>query len=228
MGDSPRRSRRYVPPVTRGARGSAVLLLVALAVAGCGVVPEPGSASPVPGATPGEASGSATATSSGSAATSSASPSAPTSTPTPTATAATGGGALIPLAIEQRHPNGSVLRLRGVALAPTSISVQVEVVNGLDRLIRLAYTVGNRELRLEDDRGSSYQFVPPPDNELLQIEPRGTLSGTLVFYGVPDPAATALRIQFNGPRNGPLSNAANTTESATEAIPTFSATIPLR
>lgn len=131
-----------------------------------------------------------------------------------------------PLAIEQGHPNGSILRVTGSTVEPTSITVQVEVINGLSREIRLAYA-GNT-VRLDDDAGNTYEFIPPGDNPDLQIRGRGTLTGELVFYGVLDEEATALRLQTSASESGPLDAVDVEAESAdVYLLVRFSVDIPL-
>lgn len=156
----------------------------------------------------------------------SASPSEPeSSSPSASASESSSPTAFRPLDIEQRHPNGSVLRVTGVAVAPTSITLQVEVVNGLSGPIFLGY-VSNSVL-LEDDRGGTYEFIPPADNEDLQIEGRGTLTGEFVFYGVPDEGATSLLMQTNVNASVPARDIDVSSQMDNSPYPEFSVDIPL-
>lgn len=98
-----------------------------------------------------------------------------------------------PLSLEQRHPNGSVLRLTGISFGPTSITLAVEAVNGYTEEIRLN-ALG---IQLRDDVGNRYNFVKPEQNSELEILPGATLRGNLTFLGVLDRRATSLRLLVN-------------------------------
>jgi hypothetical protein len=200
--------------MTRVACGAA---LVAVLLAGCDTGAEPGAA---PSVTPGSPALAPAATE---PTPSPHGPASPTAAPSVSATAGSAGTTVVD--VEQRHPNGSVLRVTGVTVAATSITLQVEVVNGLADRIFLGYS-GNT-MRLDDDLGTTYEFLPPPDNEDLEIEGRGTLTGSFVFYGVPDPAATSLRLQSGVSGDGPRRTADVQSQSANETFPVFTVDIPL-
>ena len=95
----------------------------------------------------------------------------PSRSGSPTGTAAVGSTAERALEVEQRHPNGSVLRVHGITIEPTSITSQVEIINGYEQAIALGFS-GNT-VRLEDNEGRTFEFIPPPDNEDLEIQQRG-------------------------------------------------------
>ena len=64
-----------------------------------------------------------------------------------------------------------MLRVRGITIEPTSITSQVEIINGYEQAIALGFS-GNT-VRLEDNEGRTFEFIPPPDNEDLEIQQRG-------------------------------------------------------
>lgn len=97
------------------------------------------------------------------------------------------------LDIQQRHPNGSVLRVLGVSLGATSIGVEVEALNGFTAEIVL----NNRGVHLVDDLGNAYNFVEPEQNSSMKVAPGAVLSGTLTFIGRVEEDATSLRLLIN-------------------------------
>lgn len=97
------------------------------------------------------------------------------------------------LELEQRHPNGSLVKVTAIAFAPTSVTVSVEAINGYTRQIEL----NARRIHLVDDKGNAFNFVEPAQNSDMQITPGGTLTGDLTFLGVLDRQATSLRLTFN-------------------------------
>lgn len=95
--------------------------------------------------------------------------------------------------LELRHPNGTVVRVQRVSFAPTSISVDVEAVNGFTKNIAL----NQRGVHLADDLGNGYNFVAPQDNTKLVVASGATLTGTLSFLGPIDRKATSLKLLIN-------------------------------
>ena len=94
------------------------------------------------------------------------------------------------------HPNGMTILVDTVSFLPSSIVVDVEIFNpGVNR--RRLNPSGS--LLLTDDRGRSYPFLSPPDNPEMQIAPRSHVFGRLVFLGVVDWQARALRLSINHP-----------------------------
>jgi hypothetical protein len=91
------------------------------------------------------------------------------------------------LDIEMRNPDGTVLTISHIAIEDDSILVDMEIVNGSPRRISIHSTAGGEgELRLVDDAGNSYSFVPPPGEAsavYTTIEQGETLSGTYAFLG---------------------------------------------
>ncbi len=102
-------------------------------------------------------------------------------------------GELTDLDIQQRHPNGTVLRVLGISLGPTSIAVEVEALNGFTQEI----TLNGPGVHLVDDLGNSYNFVEPEQNAQMNVAPGAVLSGTLTFIGRVDKDATSLRLLIN-------------------------------
>ena len=70
-----------------------------------------------------------------------------------------------PLDIQQRHPNGTVLKVLGVSVGDTSTAVEVEALNGFTEDIDLN-ALG---VHLVDDLGNSYNFVEPEQNADLEV-----------------------------------------------------------
>jgi len=117
----------------------------------------------------------------------------------PKTSAGPAGGAATsqPLALEQRHPNGTVLRLTRITPAPTSLTLTVEAVNGYTQKIELNLS----GIQLRDDVGNAYNFVEPEQNEDLEILPGATLRGDLTFLGELDRRATSLKLLVNASRS---------------------------
>lgn len=107
--------------------------------------------------------------------------------------AAEPAGASSDLDIQQRHPNGTVLRVLGVVLADTSTSVEIEAVNGFTEEILL----NDFGIHLVDDLGNPYNFVEPEQNPELTVAPGAVLSGTLTFLGRIEAEAESLRLVIN-------------------------------
>lgn len=97
------------------------------------------------------------------------------------------------LSLEQRHPNGSVLRVADINFEPSSMTLAVEAVNGYTDKIRL----NSQGIHLVDNLGNPYSFFEPEQNSDLEILPGGTLTGKLKFLGVVDRRATDLRLLVN-------------------------------
>jgi len=137
--------------------------------------------------------------------------------PPKTATGPAAGGAATsqPLALEQRHPNGTVLRLTRITPAPTSLSLTVEAVNGYTGKIEL----NSSGVQLRDDVGNSYNFVEPEQNEDLEILPGATLRGDLTFLGELDRRATSLKLLVNASRSKDSIDLAS--RSSTTTFPEF-------
>lgn len=145
--------------------------------------------------------------------------------PRPSASSQDQGSAELPqaqeLALEDRHPNGTLMRVTGIAFAETSISVDVEVVNGYTEEVQL----NSRGMWLADDAGNGYNFVDPEQNSALAVPSGGTLTGTLVFFGVLDGDATSIRLLVNAFNADDTVNLDTRFDRSTD--PEFSFDIPL-
>jgi len=97
------------------------------------------------------------------------------------------------LSLEQRHPNGTVLKVTGIAGAATSTTISIEAVNGFTETI----TLNGRGIHVRDDVGNRYNFVEPEQNADLELLAGATLTGSLTFLGAIDQKATALRLLVN-------------------------------
>jgi hypothetical protein len=97
------------------------------------------------------------------------------------------------LDLEQRHPNGTVLRVTGISFTQSAMTVSVEAVNGYVEPIKL----NDIDMQLVDDLQNVYNFVPPEQNPDLRVDSGGTLTGDLTFLGRLDREATSLRLVVN-------------------------------
>jgi len=102
----------------------------------------------------------------------------------------------IPLELEQRHPNGTLLRLEGVTIGATSLTVRLSAVNGYRDPVTLAQSPFDGMV-VTDDLDTTYNWSQPEENGTLQIEPGGTLDAEVVFLGELDPDATTLTLTSN-------------------------------
>ncbi|CAA9232956.1 MAG: hypothetical protein AVDCRST_MAG76-1273 [uncultured Acidimicrobiales bacterium] len=102
-----------------------------------------------------------------------------------------------PLQLEQRHPNGTVLRVSGIEFGPTSGTVTIEAVNGYTEKVRL----NARGIQLVDNTGTRYNLLEPEQNSELEILPGATLRGDLTFLGELDRKASALKLLVNASRS---------------------------
>jgi hypothetical protein len=92
-----------------------------------------------------------------------------------------------------RHPGGSLLTVRQVEVRERSVALDVSFVNGRPEPVQL----NGRRVWLVDDQGNGYEFSEPEQNSDLEVGAGAELSGTLVFLGVLDPAATELSLKAN-------------------------------
>ncbi|HYT25468.1 MAG TPA: hypothetical protein VEP73_03165, partial [Actinomycetota bacterium] len=108
-------------------------------------------------------------------------------------------GYTAPLDLSTRSPSGLSMKLTAIAVAEDSISLEVVVTNGsqLDRALNNA-----DDLVLVDDKGTSYDVSPPPDNQSVTVRHGTTMRGRLVFAGQLDPAATTLTLVANSTSAG--------------------------
>lgn len=94
------------------------------------------------------------------------------------------------------HVNGTVLKLESISFDDEFITVNFTAINGSIGTIGLAWD-GRQGVILEDDTGHTYPFLPPEDNETLEIEEGERLSGSLIFIGKLREDATSLHLIFN-------------------------------
>lgn len=211
------------------------MALLACAVAGC-TDPPPGDPAPsatASSATPAVSDDAAPSPSAGDAEDATAqetgSEETEVASPSPSASSTVGSDATEAtrsLDLEQRHPNGSVMRVTSLQFEATSMTLGIEVVNGSDTELRLASPLD--DVSLVDDLGGIYEFIRPPDNTNLSVPARGTLTGELVYFGILNPEATALRLQTNDYlRSTDRTVYDPATESTSERSPHFSFEIPL-
>lgn len=92
------------------------------------------------------------------------------------------------------HPNGLVVEVTKVSQGDRTIVLSV-VASAGDVASRLARS--GRETRLEDNSGGTYSLVTPPDNREIEIAPRSTLEGDLVFSGRLGNEAKRLTLRIN-------------------------------
>lgn len=88
------------------------------------------------------------------------------------------------LDIEMRHPRGITVRLTRLAFEGNDIAIDAEIINGADDTMTV---VKNRyasdRLRLVDDAGGIYNFIDPPQDDVIELAPGETVSGTLASAG---------------------------------------------
>ena len=97
---------------------------------------------------------------------------------------------------QANHANGSTVRVTGVTLGETGVSVDVEAVNGHDASISLSSRT-NDPARLTDERGRTYPLVPPTSNPDLEVAEGQVLRGTLQFAGRVPADAQRLTLHVN-------------------------------
>lgn len=97
--------------------------------------------------------------------------------------------------VQANHANGATVLVRAVRFEPAVVEMDVQVVNGSERELRLSPSTD--EAVLLDDRGHRYPLVPPPVDAELRLGEGQTLTGTLRFAGRLAPDAQALTLHFN-------------------------------
>jgi len=125
------------------------------------------------------------------------------------------------LQLEQRHPNGTVLRVSALDFGPVSGTFTVEAVNGYTSKVKLA----SRGVQLIDDKGTRYNFQKPEQNAELEVMPGGTLNGKLTFLGIIDRQATSLRLLVNAGSDDKSVDLAARSDSST--TPAFQFDLPV-
>ena len=103
------------------------------------------------------------------------------------------------LNLEKSHPNGTVLRVDGVAFNSDTIAVQMAVTNSHHGKIKLNELWATREstMILEDNLGNAYRVTPPPENQEIEVEPGTTAQGEFIFLGKVGPSINTLTLTTN-------------------------------
>ena len=98
-----------------------------------------------------------------------------------------------------RHPNGAVLSVRGIAVRPNSIALDVSLINGYIEEIRLVDDAlfRNRDTYLVDDFGNAYRYDRRGSNPELRIAPGQEMTGSVVFLGRVPPEASSFALKTN-------------------------------
>ena len=163
---------------------------VAAAQPSAGASAAPAAPSPSP-------SSAASAASAASASSSSSAPSAAASVAAEAPSEATGAAPLRRVQVdqEQRHPNGTQVRLTGLAVDEQTIKAQVEVINGGDQEVVL--NMWGEDTAITDDQGGRYPLLAPEDNTDLEVEAGSSMVGELVFAGRVPPEVSSLELVFN-------------------------------
>ena len=105
------------------------------------------------------------------------------------------------LDLEQRHPNGVIVRVHRITFDPTFITVELSAVNGFRDEVTLAADPFTG-MTLVDDTGVDYKFIAPDVNDNLRVESGGTLEGQVVFTGELAADARTLTLTLNPGRDG--------------------------
>ncbi|UCZ53403.1 hypothetical protein LGQ02_00925 [Bacillus shivajii] len=95
------------------------------------------------------------------------------------------------------HDNGTILTLESINFNEEYITVNISVINAAERDISI--TAGGRNgAVLEDDIGEvQYFYLPPEDNESLDIPEGDRMTASLVFVGMLPDEATSLHLTLN-------------------------------
>ena len=103
------------------------------------------------------------------------------------------------LNLEERHPNGTVLRVHGVAFNSDTIAVQMAVTNSHHNKIKLneLWATTESTMILEDNLGNAYRVTPPPGNQEIEVDPGTTARGEFIFSGKVGPSTNSLTLTTN-------------------------------
>lgn len=104
------------------------------------------------------------------------------------------------LNLQVNHPNGSTLRVTGIAVGESTITVRMAITNGYKEAIKLQDD--NDATVLQDDAGNVYNLATPPENPTISINPNSTVRGNFVFIGQLAPSATTLTLTTNSKYGG--------------------------
>ncbi|MDJ0705252.1 MAG: hypothetical protein QNJ46_18365 [Leptolyngbyaceae cyanobacterium MO_188.B28] len=103
------------------------------------------------------------------------------------------------LNLEERHPNGTVLRVHGVAFNSDAIALQMAVTNSHHDKIKLneLWATTESTMILEDNLGNAYRVAPPLENQEIEVEPGTTARGEFIFPGKVGPSTNSLTLTTN-------------------------------
>ena len=103
------------------------------------------------------------------------------------------------LDLEESHPNGTVLRVNGVAFNSDTIAVQMAITNSHHNKIKLneLWATTESTMILEDNLGNAYRVTPPPGNQEIEVEPGTTARGEFIFFGKVGPSTNVLTLTTN-------------------------------
>ncbi len=104
------------------------------------------------------------------------------------------------LNLQVNHANGSTLRVTGIAVGESTITVRMAITNGYKEAIKLQDD--NDATILKDDAGNVYNLAAPPENPTISINPNSTVRGNFVFIGQLAPSATTLTLTTNAKYGG--------------------------
>jgi hypothetical protein len=109
-----------------------------------------------------------------------------------------------PLDVRVDHPGGVQLRVTSLAFERDHVAIGLVVTNGTNILVLLSGNNLSDPMVLEDDRDTTYRFVPPEDDpatgyseKFVPVNAASTLEGTFVFAGRVHPEATEFTLTVN-------------------------------
>ncbi|WP_052668977.1 hypothetical protein [Nitriliruptor alkaliphilus] len=125
----------------------------------------------------------------------------------------------------QSHPNGVEVTVHSLRVEQDAIFVDIEAFNGAPFEVLLAAL---DLATVVDDTGREYRYEPPEDNEALEIEPNGTLEGSIAFIGRVGPDASSVTLRFNYSKQGEALQPADAQNADFADAPSFEfADLPL-
>ena len=121
------------------------------------------------------------------------------------------GGTLVDatgLNLEVQHPDGTVLRVEGIAFNSKSTIVQLTVINTRnpgDGLIRLNQSWGSipNTMILKDGLGGEYPLIASGGNSDFEVKPGQTITGEFSFRGMMNPSAQTVTLVTNSQGGAP-------------------------
>lgn len=102
------------------------------------------------------------------------------------------------LNVQERHPNGGVLKLNSIQVKPTETVVNITYVNGHTRDVQLNWLSNSKRTYLIAD-GRKFSVSPPVTDDHIRVMAGATITGDLVFLGaVPETQGLQLVVNENG------------------------------